>query len=109
MAAARLAAEPERVRTVGRHHVVDIGAERQALGATLALARHRDGDKRVALDRDRHFLHRRDEIEAVVFAPQHGGEQLHEGFPANGPALVIPGAVPGDFEPDIPANIKVWQ
>ena len=74
MAAAGLGPKADFVPRPRGRLVVHIGPEGETLAGPLSRGRHLNRNQGLALDRDGHLLHGRHEIEAILFAAQHGGE-----------------------------------
>src|SRR6185312_6877431 len=86
---------------IGRHSIVNIGAEDQLLLRALASPRQFDSDKGRVLNSDPTPLRRRLQPEAAIgLAPEHAAEQADERQAANGRSAIIPSSVArdGDIE-----------
>src|SRR5436309_11656884 len=89
--------DAQRVIRPRGHNLVEIGPEDQLLIATRALHFDFDRDEGRVLDHDTAaFGGGHQPVAAVVFAAQHGGEQLDQGDAVDRRAPIIPGAVAGD-------------
>ena len=97
------ALETKRMFAVDRHHVLDIGAERQPRFVRLVLDAHLDRQKWRVVDLDPDFLDRRHQNIAVALLAHDRGEQLHERRPANRRATIKPCSVGSDAHVDIAA------
>ena len=95
---------------VGEHEVVDMGAEAQHLLPALARGGHFHGEERRVVDLDADLLHRRHQIVAAVrIVAQDRRKQLHHPLSPDRRAEIVPGAVAGDAQIDIAAELRVPQ
>lgn len=94
---------------VHRHDIAHIRRDQYHLMPVRLMPVHANAQKRGVLDPDHHFFVRGDEVVAIRIPPQDGGEQPNQLFPAEPYAVLLPGTIAANFQPDVPAMGGVPQ